>query len=41
MIRFATTEAGAYLQFVDSNGRALFGISASNGGSVSGINYRQ
>ena len=40
-IRFAVTESGAYIQFVDNDDKAIFGISASNLGGVSGINYRE
>lgn len=40
-VRFAVTETGAYIQFVDDGDKAIFGISASNGGAVSGINYRE
>lgn len=40
-IRFAVTDTGAYIQFVDDGDRAIFGISASNSGAISGINYRE
>lgn len=40
-IRFEVTESGAYIQFVDDGDKAIFGISASNGGAVAGINYRE
>lgn len=40
-IRFAVTDTGAYIQFVDDGDKAIFGISASNSGAISGINYRE
>lgn len=40
-VLFAVTETGGYLQLVGEDNQPIFGISASNNGSVTGINYRQ
>lgn len=40
-VLFAVTETGGYLQLVGDDNQPIFGISASNNGSVTGINYRQ